>query len=73
MGICTTSNFLPKTVFERRNAAWQRELPSVIKKYVNTIHKSTKMSLTETSTKVTKNWYFPILKRKENRGYLDIN
>ena len=35
-------NLLKKPVFERGNANWISELPSVIKKYKNTIHSSKK-------------------------------
>ena len=40
--IRTIRNLLRKPVFERRNAYWLSELPSIIKKYNNTIHSSTR-------------------------------
>ena len=41
--IRTIRNLLKKPVFEKGNAGWLSELPSVIKQYNNTIHSSTKM------------------------------
>ena len=35
---------LQKPVFEKGNADWLSELPSVIKQYNNTIHNSTKIT-----------------------------
>ena len=40
----TISNLLKKPVFEKGNADWISELPSVIKQYNNTIHSSKKMT-----------------------------
>ena len=40
----TIRNLLKKQVFEKRNADWLSELPSLVKKYDNTIHSSTKMT-----------------------------
>ena len=42
--IRTIRNLLKKPVFEKGNADWLSELPSVIKKYNNTIHHSIKMT-----------------------------
>ena len=39
----TVSSLFNKPVFEKRNADWLSELPSVLKKYKNSIHSSTKM------------------------------
>ena len=47
--IQTVRNLLKKPVFEKGNADWLSELPSVIKKYNNTIHSSTKMTPTQAS------------------------
>ena len=47
----TMRNLLKKPVFEKRNANWVSELPSVIKKYNNTIHHSTKMTPIQASKK----------------------
>ena len=41
--IRTVRNFLKKPVFEKGKADWLSELPSVVKKYNNTIHHSKKM------------------------------
>ena len=42
-------NFLKKPAFEKGNADWLNELPSVIKKYNMAIHISTKMTCNQTS------------------------
>ena len=42
--IRTIRNLIRKPVFEKGNADWVSELPTVIKKYNNTIHHSTKMT-----------------------------
>ena len=41
----TTRNLLKKPVFEKGNANWLSELPSVIKKHDNTVHHSIKKTL----------------------------
>ena len=48
----TIKNLLKKPVFEKRNAIWLSEMPSVIKQYNNTIHSSTKMTPIETSRSI---------------------
>ena len=45
----TIRNLLKKPVFEKGNADWLSELPSVIKQYNNTIHHSTKMTPIQSS------------------------
>ena len=49
--IRTVRNFLKKPVFEKGKADWLSELPSVIKKYNNTIHHSIKMTPIQASKK----------------------
>ena len=49
--IRTVRNLLKKPVFEKGNANWLNELPSVIKKYNNTIHSSIKMTPIQASKK----------------------
>ena len=49
--IRTVRNLLKKPVFEKGNAAWLSELPSVIKQYNNTIHHSIKMTPIQASKK----------------------
>ena len=49
--IRTIRNLLKKPVFEKGNADWISELPSVIKQYNNTIHHSTKMTPIQASKK----------------------
>ena len=49
--IKTIHNLLKKPVFEKGNADWISELPSVVKQYNNTIHSSIKMSPIQGSKK----------------------
>ena len=49
--IRTVRNLLKKPVFEKGKAGWISELPSVVKKYNNTIHSSTKMTPIQASKK----------------------
>ena len=49
--IRTIRNLLKKPVFEKGNANWISELPSVIKQYSNTINSSTKMTSIQASKK----------------------
>ena len=49
--IGTLCNLLKKLVFITGNADWLSELPSVVKKYNNTIHSSTKMTPIQASKK----------------------
>ena len=49
--IRTVRNLLKKPVFEKEKADWLSELPSVIKKYNNTIHHSIKMTPVQGSKK----------------------
>ena len=49
--IRTIRNLLKKPVFEKGNADWISELPSVIKQYNNTIHHSIKMTPVQASKK----------------------
>ena len=49
--IRTIRNLLKKPVFEKGNADWISELPSVIRKYNNTIHHSIKMTPIQASKK----------------------
>ena len=49
--IGTLRNLLNKPIFLAGNADWLSELPSTIKKFNNTIHSSTKMTLIQASKK----------------------
>ena len=49
--IRTSRNLLKKPVFLAGEASWINELPSVIKKYNNSIHSSTKMTPIQASKK----------------------
>ena len=59
---------IEKPVFENRNATWISELPSIIKKYNNTIHHSTEITPIQTSKKINKQ-YLPISRMKNK----DVN
>ena len=48
----TIRNLLKKPVFEKGNADWLSELPSVIKQYNNTTHSSIKMTTLQASKKL---------------------
>ena len=54
----TIRNLLKKPVFEKGKADWLSELPSVIKKYNNTIHNPTKMTPIQASKKVNEKEVF---------------
>ena len=45
--IRTVKNLLKKQVFEKGNADWLSELPSVVKQYINSIHHSIRMTLVQ--------------------------
>ena len=47
----TVRDLLKKPVFLKQNADWLSELPSVIKKYSDTVHNSTKMTPIQASKK----------------------
>ena len=49
--IRTIRNLMKKPVFEKGKADWLSELPSVVKKYNNTIHSSIKLTPTQASKK----------------------
>ena len=49
--IKTVRHFLKKSVFEKGNADWLSELPSVIKQYVNTNHSSAQMTSVQATKK----------------------
>ena len=56
--IRTMRNLLKKPVFGKGKADWISELPSVIKKYNNTIHSSTKMTPIQASKEVNEKIVF---------------
>ena len=47
----TVRNLLKKPIFLAGESSWISELPSVIKKYNNTVHHSTKMTTIQASKK----------------------
>ena len=60
--IRTVRNLLKKPVFEKGKPDWLSELPSVIKKYNNTIHHSTKMTPIQASKKINEKLGFSNLR-----------
>ena len=66
--IRTIRNLLKKPVFEKGNADWLSELPSVIKQYNNTIHHSIKMTPNQASKKSNQKLVYNNL--KDNREVL---
>ena len=60
--IRTIRNFLKKPIFEKGRADWLSELPSVVKKYNNTIHSSTKMTPIQASKKINEKLVFSNLR-----------
>ena len=68
----TVRNLLKKPVFEKGNANWLSELPSVIKKYNNTIHHSIKMTPNQASKRSNEKLVYSNLqdrRRKLNPKY----
>ena len=62
--ITTIRNLLKKPVFLAENADWLSKLPSVIKKYNNTFHKSVKMTPIQAFKKSNEKEVYSILKGK---------
>ena len=62
--IRTIRILLKKPTFLKGNADWLSELPSVIKKYNNTIHPSTKMKPIDSSLKKNEKEVYPNLQDK---------
>ena len=60
-------NLLKKPVFEKGNADWLIELPSVIKQYSNTIHSSIKMTPNQASKKINEKEIYQNLPRQESK------
>ena len=58
----TLRNLFKKPVFEKGNADWLSELPSVIKQYNNTIHSSVKLTPFQASKKVNEKIVYNNLK-----------
>ena len=65
--IRTVRNFLKKRVFEKENADWLSELPSIIKKYNNIIHHSIKMTPVQASEKTNEKIVFDNLQDKRKK------
>ena len=65
--IRTVRNLLKKPIFEKGKADWLSELPSVIKKYNNTIHHSTKMTPIQASKKSNEKIVYSNLQDKRKK------
>ena len=63
----TIRNLLKKPIFEKGRADWISELPSVIKKYNNTIHNSIKMTPVQASKKSNEKLVFSNLQDRRVR------
>ena len=65
--IRTIRNLLKKPVFKKGKADWISELPSVVKKYNNTIHSSIKITPNQASRKVNERKVYYNLKDKRSK------
>ena len=65
--IRTVRNLLKKPVFEKGNADWLSELPSVFERYNNTIHNSITMTPNQTSKKVKEKEVYSNLQDKRTK------
>ena len=65
--IRTLRNLLKKPVFEKGKADWLSELPSVVKKYNNTIHHSIKMTPVQASKKSNEKIFYSNLQDKRKK------
>ena len=65
--IRTIRNLLKKPVFEKGKASWIDELPSIVKKYNNTIHGSTKMTPIQASKKSNERKVYSNLQDKREK------
>ena len=64
----TIRNLLKKPIFLAGNAAWISELPSIVKKYNNTIHHSIKMTPNQASKKSNEKLVYSNLRdKRENQ------
>ena len=71
--IRTIRNLLKKPVFEKGNADWLSQLPSVIKKYNNTTHSSTKMTPIQDSKKSNEKLVYSNLQDRRIKQQENIN
>ena len=71
--IRTIRNLLKKPVFEKGNADWISELPSVIKQYNTTIHHSIKKTPNQASKKVKEKYFITISKIRDGNKNRNIN
>ena len=60
-------DLLKKPVFEKRNSDWISEISSVVKKYNNTIHSSTKLKPANAFKKVNDNKNFSKFQEKRKK------
>ena len=65
--IRTVRNLLKKPIFEKGKADWISELPSIVKKYNNTIHHSTKMTPIQASKKSNEKLVYSNLQDKRRK------
>ena len=65
--IRTLRNLLKKPIFFAGNADWLSELGSVVKKYINTIHSSKKMTLSQASKKANERKVYSNLQDRRDK------
>ena len=65
--IRTVRNLLKKPIFEKGKSDWISELPSIVKKYNNTIHHSTKMTPIQASKKSNEKLVYSNLQDKRSK------
>ena len=65
--IRTIGNLLKNPVFEKGNADWISELPSVTKKFNKSIHSSTKLTPNQSSRKINEKLVYSNLKDKRRK------
>ena len=63
----TIRNLLKKPIFLAGNADWLSELPSILRKYNNTIHSSTKMTPIQASKKSNEKLVFSKIQDRRDR------
>ena len=63
----TIRNLWKKPVFEKGKADWVSELPSIIKKYNNTFHNSTKLTPIQASKKSNEELVYPNLQGRRDK------
>ena len=69
----TIRNLMKKPVFEKGKADWVSELPSIKKKFINTIHNSTKMTPIQDSKKSNEELVYSNLQDRRDKQQPKFN